>query len=205
MSLRVTWVLAACVLPALGACAQMPAEYGVTLASQSKLPPAPPPPALPPETGAPEVPAAPRAPSTPTPLLAQAPTPAASPSAPSAAAADFARLLDRSWRWHSTQFSDDKRVTSGAPERYTLQLGADGRATVRADCNRGSGTYSRGPEARALAFSALMTTKIGCPPGSQDAEFLREVAMVSGWRMADDDLILLFKLDTGSMRFRAQP
>ena len=181
------------VLAALAACANLPAEYGVTPASQSALPAAPPPPALPPEP-APPAPAATS--SAPTILLAQAPAAGAAPP--------DASYLYRTWRWQTTLFKDGKRVTPDAPERYTVQFTPDDRVHVRADCNRGSGGYLRGAQAPQISITPLATTKMACPGGSLEGEFLRELELVSGWAIVDSDLVLTFKFDSGTMRFRAQ-
>ena len=76
--------------------------------------------------------------------------------------------------WQETELAGGARVTPAAPERYTLEFGSDGRVRLRADCNRGSAAFETGAN-RTLALSAIGTTKMGCPSGSQDAEFLREL------------------------------
>jgi hypothetical protein len=45
------------------------------------------------------------------------------------------------------------------------------------------------------------TTKAGCPPGSKDAEFLRELVEVGSYMQSNGDLVLLLKTESGSMRF----
>jgi heat shock protein HslJ len=119
---------------------------------------------------------------------------------PPPAAGNAADLGGRTWAWQSTQFSDDKRVVAQAPERYTLEFLADGRVQLRADCNRGGTRFEAGAN-RSLTFSPAATTKMGCPRGSQDTEFLRELALVSGYLFVDGDLVLTLRADTGSMRF----
>lgn len=119
---------------------------------------------------------------------------------PPLAAGSAADLGGRTWSWKGTQFSDDKRVAPDAPERYTLEFLAEGRVQLRADCNRGGARFETGAN-RALQISPAATTKMGCPPGSSDTEFLRELALVSTYRFVDGDLVLMLRADTGSMRF----
>jgi heat shock protein HslJ len=182
--------LASAALLMATACTSLPASYGVTPAAQSTLRAVPPPP-LPPESELAAEPA-PGAPASraPTILLAQAGTPA---------------FAEGTWQWRQTVFSDGKRVTPDAPDRYTVQFSPDGRFSVRADCNRGSSRFQQGPEAHQLQIAPPATTKMGCPEGSLGGEFLRQLGMVTGWLFANGELVLTFKFDSGSMLFRAQP
>jgi heat shock protein HslJ len=123
---------------------------------------------------------------------------AATPSPP--ADGEAAALQGRRWAWKETVTSGDKRTVAQAGERYTLEFRADGRVTVRADCNRGSGGYEA--DARRLTFSPIALTKMMCPTGSQDAEFLQALAGVGGWRLEGDELVLRLTAGGGTMRFR---
>ena len=121
---------------------------------------------------------------------------------PAMAAPDDGALTGRVWAWKDTRFPDDRRVAPDAPDRYTLEFFPDGRVQLRADCNRGSARYTAGAD-RALALSPAAVTKMGCPPGSKGTEFLRELGQVSAYLIADGDLVLTLRPDTGSMRFSA--
>jgi heat shock protein HslJ len=81
---------------------------------------------------------------------------------------------------------------------YTLELTADGRALVRADCNRGGGRYTRDGER--LALTPMATTKMGCPAGSLDTVFLRQLGEVERYRF-EGDALLLERRGGGAMRF----
>ena len=116
-------------------------------------------------------------------------------TAPSAEA-----IAGRVWGWQRTEFRDGRRIAADTPERYTLEFLADGRVQLRADCNRGSAGYTLGTN-RALSLTPAATTKAGCPPGSKDAEFLRELAEVGSYMQSNGDLVLLLKTESGSMRF----
>jgi heat shock protein HslJ len=97
--------------------------------------------------------------------------------------------------------SDGTRIVADAPERYTLQFGSDGRASVRADCNRGSGSYAL--EGSKVSFGPIASTRAMCPPGSKDNDFLKGLQQASGHLVEGDDLVLTLKFDSGSMRFTA--
>lgn len=113
---------------------------------------------------------------------------------------DAPGLVGRVWSWQETQFATRGRVAPDAPERYTLEFLVDGRVQLRADCNRGSARYEAAAHRR-LMLAPAATTKIGCPPGSQDGEFLRQLVQVDAYRFAEGNLVLTLKVDAGSMRF----
>jgi para-nitrobenzyl esterase len=100
--------------------------------------------------------------------------------------------------------NDDTRTVAAAPERYTVQFAADGTVRVLADCNRGNGRYET-DWGRRLVFGPIATTRKMCPPGTQDAQFLRGLANISGYLIDGADLVLMLKFDSGTMRLRATP
>jgi heat shock protein HslJ len=112
-----------------------------------------------------------------------------------------ALLTDTVWSWQETQMKDGARIVPEAPGSYTLEFRPGGMATIRADCNRGSGSYLL--NGGALSFGAIALTRSMCAPGSRDAEFLTELGAVSGQLFRGNDLVLTLKADSGSMRFTA--
>jgi len=120
------------------------------------------------------------------------------PPPPMAAAGD-AVLTGTLWSWQGTLMNDDTRFVPDAPDRYTLLFEPGGKVSVRADCNRGSGTYTL--DGTALAIGPIALTRMMCAPGSRDAEFLKGLPEVSGHLFRGNDLVLTLKFDSGSMRF----
>jgi peptidylprolyl isomerase len=112
-------------------------------------------------------------------------------------------IAGTSWQWVTT--IDPVRTWAPAdPSRYTLTLGAGGDATVRADCNRGRGTYTLAGES--LQLGPVATTKMLCPEAKNlDSRYLtqlgaiRSVAIVGGLLRAD------LVADSGTMFFAAEP
>ena len=80
-------------------------------------------------------------------------------------------ITGTTWQWEETQTPVEK-ITSPAPDRYTLLLLPDGRANSRFDCNRGGGSY-RIVEPGRISFGTMATTMMACPPGSLDRRFAR--------------------------------
>lgn len=97
------------------------------------------------------------------------------------------------WQWQPPQ--------GGAlPDHYTLQFLDDGRALVRADCNRGSGRYAADASGT-LTLTPIALTKMGCPAGSLDTAFVRDLGEVVGYRLEGDTLRLVLR-SGGSMTLR---
>ena len=123
------------------------------------------------------------------------------PPPPLAPAGD-ALLTGTTWSWRETVMSDGKRIKPDASERYTLLFQPGGAIAVRADCNRGSGSYVL--SGSVLSFGPMALSRAMCPPGSMDAEFMKQLGAVSGQRFKGDELVLTLKPDSGSMFFTAK-
>ena len=67
--------------------------------------------------------------------------------------------------------------------------------SVRADCNRGSGSYLLNDNA--LSFGPIALTKMFCAQGSRDAEFLKELAAVASQGFSGNELVLTLQGDAG--------
>lgn len=106
------------------------------------------------------------------------------------------------WQWERT-VTPVETIGSAAPERYTLELGADGRAAIRADCNRGSGGYKIGEGT--IAFGPIATTRMACPPGSLDTRYLRDLQRATSFFVEGGNLYVELPVDSGTLRFRRAP
>jgi heat shock protein HslJ len=112
------------------------------------------------------------------------------------------QLVGPVWQWQRTQLGSAPVVMAAAPERYTLSFDAGGRVNVRADCNRGGGSYE--VDGTAMKFGAIALTRMGCPPGSQDGEFLRSLSQAARYAIDRGELVLTLA-DGAAMRFRPAP
>jgi heat shock protein HslJ len=115
---------------------------------------------------------------------------------------DPQRVVGRTWQWVST-VTPVEEITVAVPERYTILLQADGNVRVRFDCNKGGGkvTLSKGR----LSFGPLMSTRMACPPDTQDALFMRDLQRAGSFFVENKDLYLELPMGSGSMRFRQAP
>jgi heat shock protein HslJ len=106
------------------------------------------------------------------------------------------------WYWIGTTTAAQAVVVAD-PTRYEINLSDAETMLVRADCNRGRGGYTLA--AGALAIGPIGLTKMGCPEGSQDGEFLAQLGrgglmtLDSGW------LHIEFGEGKGTMHFARDP
>lgn len=109
-------------------------------------------------------------------------------------------LIGTIWAWHATTGGSSERASVASPDRYTIELLPDGALHVRADCNRGAGRYTAADVD--LRFSPIATTKIGCPAGSRDREFLDGLASIDAYRFEGIELVLATSDGRRTMRFQ---
>lgn len=120
-------------------------------------------------------------------------------------------LLDgTSWRLRSIQSMDDAQGTVPIPDptRFTLAFGADGRASLRLDCNRGTGVWSAKPSGDgtgSLQFGPIAATRMACPPRSLGDRVGRDLGFVRGYRMKDGRLYLSLMADGGILEWEPDP
>jgi heat shock protein HslJ len=90
--------------------------------------------------------------------------------------------------WECTELGDGRHVRVADPDRYLVEFLPGGRLSVKADSNRMRGTYA--VDGTPLSIRLGAGTMAMCPPDSQDAEFTRQLAAVSSWRIDDGRLVL---------------
>jgi len=103
------------------------------------------------------------------------------------------------WQLERIQMMDDTEKRPDDPSHYTLELLPDGAAAVRADCNRGRGSYRLdGPQ---LTFGPLATTRAMCPPGSLADDYLRQLGIAASWMIVDGRLAIATAMDSSILYF----
>lgn len=108
-------------------------------------------------------------------------------------------VVKRIWQWEATITGSEKREVEN-PERYTILLTDEGKVQARFDCNRGGGDYviSQG----VLSFGPLISTRMACPPGTMDAQFMRDLQDADSFYVEDGKLFITVQQDKGLMQFR---
>ena len=122
------------------------------------------------------------------------------PSGTSSMAPMAADLIDETWQWTGMSTPAGLR-TIDTPERYTVRFDSAGRVSVRADCNRGSATYSVRPN-REIRLNPLALTRAMCPTGSMSDQFAAQVGRVTRYEVRAGDLYLSFPTESTTLRFR---
>ncbi len=108
-------------------------------------------------------------------------------------------LTGTAWVWQGLLLNDGTTKTPSDPTLYTLAFGADGRASIKADCNMANSAYK--VDGKKLNFGLMATTLAACPPGSLYDEYLKRLGEVESYMLQDGKLILLLKMDSGNMKF----
>jgi uncharacterized protein len=117
-------------------------------------------------------------------------------------------LVGTAWELVAIQSMDDAQGTTriAHPETFTVHFAADGRASFRIDCNRGTTTWKASPSQESssgsLEFSLLATTRAMCPPGSHDQRVLRDLPHVRSYLLKDGKLYLSLMADGGIYEWR---
>jgi len=112
-----------------------------------------------------------------------------------------ATLSGTTWQWQQTLMNNDEKFVPGNPARYSVQFNANGSVTVRADCNRVSGTYT--VDGSAIAIALGPSTLAACPEDSLGERFASQLAGAALLFFKNGDLYLDLKYDSGTMRFGA--
>lgn len=105
------------------------------------------------------------------------------------------------WEWQQFRGGDDSIREPDDPERYTIEFLADGDLAIRADCNRGRGTYT--VDRPRIDMTVGPTTRALCPPESQSDAFLKDIDAFSSFVFRDGNLYFALPIDSGISEFRA--
>lgn len=109
-------------------------------------------------------------------------------------------LAGTSWRLLNITSMDDTVLVPDDPDKYTLEFGVDDRVTMRADCNRGSASWSSEAPPR-LTFSPVAATLALCPPPSISEQYLKQFEWVRSYVMRDGHLFLATMADGAIIEF----
>ena len=96
-------------------------------------------------------------------------------------------ITDTIWKLRSFQQSDSTNVAVPNPESFTLELRADGKMSVRADCNRCAGTYVVAGETLVLGSNAACTRAF-CSSAPVDQQYVRTLSGATISRTTGDTL-----------------
>jgi heat shock protein HslJ len=122
------------------------------------------------------------------------PAPAVSPSG------NVQKLVANPWQWVSSLDNSGQKITVAKPSQYTTQFDfVDGKVAVQADCNNAAGSFTA--DDHNLSITLGPTTLAACPPGSLSDQFITSLGEVQSYLFDGANLVMEWKLDSGSMRF----
>lgn len=116
-------------------------------------------------------------------------------------------LAGTAWRLHAIQSMDDAqgRTLLPASRTYTLLFGADHRASLQLDCNRGAGRWKAAgttADSGTLVFGPIAATRALCAAPDLDERIVRDLAHVRSYRIIDGRLYLSLMADGGIYEWR---
>ncbi|MFN3162249.1 MAG: META domain-containing protein [Pseudohongiellaceae bacterium] len=135
---------------------------------------------------------------------ASAPSEAPAPEMPATGnAAPVLTLTGTPWQLVEIVAMNDEAFRPLEVEIYTLNFLEDGALAVRADCNRGSGSYAR--QGSSLEIGDIALTRAMCRPQSLADRFLRELGYVRSFVIEAGNLYLATEADGAILEFAPAP
>jgi len=99
------------------------------------------------------------------------------------------RLEDHAWRLVELM-GEPIKASAGPSVAFVRFDPAASRIGGSSSCNRFSGSYTLGPGNRLTLGDNLLSTRMACPEGSIEADFLRMLAAIEGYAIAEGVLTL---------------
>lgn len=113
-------------------------------------------------------------------------------------------LDDSAWRLLKISSMDDSVDIPDDPNKYTVSFTAGGQVSMRADCNRGTGSWSSESPGQ-LTFGPVAATRALCPPESLSEKYLAQLEWVRSYTMRDGHLFLATMADGSIIEFEPLP
>lgn len=109
-------------------------------------------------------------------------------------------LQMKKWNWVNTIYGDGKEVKPLQANRFSLTFQSNGKFSATTDCNSIAGSYVT--NAKALTFSNMVSTLIGCGP-SQEHEFTDMLTQTKSYSFTSQgELIMNLNVKNGAFIFR---
>jgi heat shock protein HslJ len=111
---------------------------------------------------------------------------------------DIEDITDGIWKWHQSLYNNDQKSVPSDPSRYTVSFNPDGTLNLRADCNRGGGTFSA--DGKRITIEVTHTTRAMCPPESLEQTFIKDLNASNIFFFSDGNLYIDLKYHKGTMK-----
>jgi heat shock protein HslJ len=109
-------------------------------------------------------------------------------------------LTARTWQLVEIAAMNDHTDVPDDHSLYTVEFNANGVVKIRADCNRGTGSWFSSSPGQ-LRFGQIAVTQALCPPGSLHDQFLKEFPWVRSYVIKDGHLFLATMADGSIIEF----
>jgi len=108
-------------------------------------------------------------------------------------------ITDREWLLTEIQYFNNTAVKPSAPVHYVLQPFHNGTVLVKADCNRGTGTFEL--VGKKLTFQKIGYTREICLPGSLSEQYIKALEAAFSCMVRDGYLFIYSTADSGVLKF----
>jgi heat shock protein HslJ len=108
-------------------------------------------------------------------------------------------ITDREWLLTEIHYFNDAAVKPVTPAHYVLQPFHNGTVLVKADCNRGTGTFEL--VGKKLTFQKIGYTREICLPGSLSEQYIKALEAAASCMVRDDSLFIYSTGDSGVLKF----
>lgn len=102
------------------------------------------------------------------------------------------------WNWTGSTSAEGEESTVANPQDYSLVLWPDGKYSIKADCNVGSGTFIYDAEG-SIEFNPGPLSRAACPEGSREAEFVQSLLAARAIGFNESGDMVLDLEDGGTM------
>ena len=109
------------------------------------------------------------------------------------------QIMGHVWRLVEIQQKPGGTISIKDPDKYTFTLKPDGRVLIRADCNRGFGTYT--VQGNRLSLDRTAYTRAMCPPGSFFDLYTRSLELANSYEVQRGHLSISYGPDGGILMF----
>lgn len=109
-------------------------------------------------------------------------------------------LVGQTWQLVEIVSLDDRVDEPDDRSLYTMTFKADGSVQIRADCNRGTGSWTSNAPGQ-LQFGKIAATQALCLPGSLHDGYTAQFPRVRSYIMKDDHLFLATMADGSIIEF----
>jgi len=108
-------------------------------------------------------------------------------------------ITGKEWQLTEIQYFNNTKVNPVTPAHYTLQLFHNGTVLVKADCNRGTGTFVL--VGKKLTFQKIGYTREMCLPGSLSGQYIKALETAVSCMVRDGYLSIYSTADSGILEF----